>query len=92
VYKITPQGIRKAARYKFIPVKASMVAAPPRSSMDVTMMLAENVKKRNMMWAAFPQWAFTISHIVCAEGATFLSEMVIKEKNLNGCTQSIPEL
>jgi hypothetical protein len=48
--------------------------------MDVTMMLAENAKKRNVMWAVFPQRAFTISHIVCAEGATFLSEMAMTPK------------
>ena len=36
------------------PVKAFTVAAPPKSSMEVTMTLASSAKKRKVRCAAFP--------------------------------------
>jgi len=72
VYKMTPQGIKKLANSYFIPVSASTVAAPPNKSIEVTMMLAQNAKKRKVICADLPQRARTISHMVCAEGAISL--------------------
>ena len=80
VYRITPQGIRKDASFLFIPVKASTVAAPPSKSIDVTIILARNAKIRNVLCANFPHRAFTISHTVCADGATFLREIASTPK------------
>ena len=75
VYKMTPQGIKKLANSYFIPVSASTVAAPPNKSIEVTMMLAQNAKKRKVICADLPQRARTISHMVCAEGAISLRLM-----------------
>ena len=58
-----------------MPVSASTVAAPPRISIDVTIMLARKQKIRKVICAVLPQRAFTISQTVCADGATFLREM-----------------
>ena len=44
VYKMIPQGMRKAASFLFIPVKASTVAAPPSKSMEVTIIFAMKAK------------------------------------------------
>ena len=41
----------------FMPVRDSMTAAPPSSSMDVTRMLVRMQKKKKVMWAGLPQRA-----------------------------------
>ena len=81
VYKITPQGMKNAASLYCIPVRAWTVAAPPRRSMDVTMMFAVNPKKRKVRWAVFPQRARAISHMVWADGATSLRLMARTPKS-----------
>ena len=43
----TDTGIRKAAAYVDMPVRAVMTAAPPRISMALTMMLVRKQKKKN---------------------------------------------
>ena len=54
VYRITPHGIRKDAKSVSTPVSAFTVAAPPNSSMEVTITLASRAKKRNVKCAGLP--------------------------------------
>ena len=44
VYAMTPMGMRKPATAVFMPVSALTVAAPPRMSIDVTMMFVRKQK------------------------------------------------
>ena len=46
VYAITPTGMRNAAIYTSIPVRAFTTAAPPKTSIAVTMMFGRNAKLR----------------------------------------------
>ena len=73
--------LQQKREHTLIPESASTVAAPPSRSMEVTMILAQKAKKRKVRWAALPQRARTISHMVCAEGATSLREMARTPKS-----------
>ena len=68
VYSVTPKGMRNAAAVRFTPDSALMTAAPPRMSMDVTMMLVMNMKTRKTRCAGVPQRACTISSAVWMAG------------------------
>jgi hypothetical protein len=48
-------GIKKLAASMFMPVRALMVAAPPRINIAVTMSEDKRPKKRNVKWAFVPQ-------------------------------------
>ena len=68
VYAMTPRGIRKPAAVVLIPVSAFTVAAPPRTSMEETMMLVMK-QKMNTFCTLGPQRASMISQMVWAFGA-----------------------
>ena len=60
-----PTGMRKAAAYRLIPVRAVTTAAPPRMSIALTMQLVSRQKKRNTKCACVPHRALTISSTTC---------------------------
>merc|ERR1719389_105850 len=58
-----------------MPVNAFTVAAPPKSSIEVTIMFAMKPKHKKVMCAPVPHRARTISHIVCALRARRFTSM-----------------
>ena len=80
VYIITPIGIRNAASEMSMPVSPLTTAAPPSSSMAVTIMFVIRANTRKTRWAPPPYLALMISRNVWALGALRLSSIASMPK------------
>ena len=77
---MTPTGMSSAAAEMSMPVRLWTTAAPPSSSMAVTIMLVIRANTRKTRWAPPPYLARIISRNVCALGALRLSSIASMPK------------
>jgi hypothetical protein len=76
--------MRNEARYMFTPVKEWITAAPPRTSMAVTIVLVINAKNKKTLYALSPNLAFIISGKVCEDGAFALAQLLECQRGPSG--------
>ena len=74
------KGIIKQDIVMSIPVRAFNAAAPPNTSIAVTIELASKAKSKNTLWPNFPNLRYRNSVKVCEEGARFFNSRAITVK------------